>query len=117
MASRNWREFLDDDLTEIVVISDQSPLVRELGEVEIVDELRVLIRDKGGTSASYCFSTQLEGGSETRLRVYGPNGSIVVDHSSGSLILEPVPLFLQELPDLFHSAARYCARTLQKRAC
>ena len=77
-------EFLDDDLTEIVVISDQSPLVRELGEVEIVDELRVLIRDKAGTSASYCFSTQLKGLNE--LRVYGPNGSIVVDHSSGSLI-------------------------------
>src|SRR5262249_42475075 len=77
-------EFLDDDLTEITVISDQSPLLRELGEEEIVDELRVLIRDKAGTSAFYCFSTQIKGLNE--LRVYGPNGSIVVDHSSGSLI-------------------------------
>ena len=37
-------EFLDDDLTEIEVFADQSPLLRELGEQEIVDELRVLIR-------------------------------------------------------------------------
>ena len=54
---------------------------------EIVDELRVLIRDKAGTSAFYCFSTQIKGLNE--LRVYGPNGSIVVDHSSGSLIRNP----------------------------
>ena len=77
-------EFLDDDLTEIEVFADQSPLLRELGEQEIVDELRVLIRDKAGTSAFYCFSTQIKGLNE--LRVYGPSGSIVVDHSSGSLI-------------------------------
>ena len=77
-------EFLDDDLTEIEVFADQSPLLRELGEQEIVDELRVLIRGKAGTSAFYCFSTQIKGLNE--LRVYGSSGSIVVDHSSGSLI-------------------------------
>ena len=71
-------------LLKSTVIADQSPLLRELGEVEIVDELRVLIRDKAGTSAFYCFSTQIKGLNE--LRVYGPSGSIVVDHSSGSLI-------------------------------
>jgi predicted dehydrogenase len=80
-------EFLDDDLTEIEIIADQSPLLRELGEQEIVDELRVLIRGKAGTSAFYCFSTQIKGLNE--LRVFGPSGSIVVDHSSGSLIRNP----------------------------
>jgi len=80
-------EFLDDDLTEIEVFADQSPLLRELGEQEIVDELRVLIRDKAGTSAFYCFSTQIKGLNE--LRAHGPSGSIVVDHSSGSLIRKP----------------------------
>jgi len=80
-------EFLDDDLTEIEVFADQSPLLRELGEQEIVDEVRVLIRDKAGTSAFYCFSTQIKGLNE--LRMYGANGSIVVDHSSGSLIRKP----------------------------
>jgi len=80
-------EFLDDDLTEIEVFADQSPLLRELGEQEIVDELRALIRDKAGTSAFYCFSTQIKGLNE--LRAHGPSGSIVVDHSSGSLIRKP----------------------------
>jgi predicted dehydrogenase len=77
-------EFLDDDIDEIAVIAHQSPLVRELEEKEILDEVRVLIRDTAGTSAFFCFSTQIKG--LNQLRVYGPAGSIVVDHVSGSLI-------------------------------
>lgn len=76
-------EFLDDDL-EIIAQAEQSPRLKSFGEEEILDELRVLIRDKTGATAFFCFSTQIKGLNE--LRIYGPANSILVDHASGSII-------------------------------
>jgi predicted dehydrogenase len=77
-------EFLDDDLTEVVATAHQSEQLRSLGAQEVLDELRVMIRDKRGTTASFCFSTQIKG--LNQLRIFGRANSIVVDHLSGSLI-------------------------------
>jgi predicted dehydrogenase len=79
-------EFLDDDLVEITAMADQSPQLRKLDAAgEILDELRVLIRDKNGVSAFFCFSTQIKPGLN-QLRIYGPANSMTVDHTTGSLI-------------------------------
>ena len=78
-------EFLDDDLVEIVAKADQSPRLRKLGGEEVRDELRVVIRDKSGTTAFFCFSTQIKP-ALNELRIFGRANSIVVDHVSGSLI-------------------------------
>jgi len=78
-------EFLDDDIVELVASAHQSPKLRNLGGQEIFDELRVLIRDGSGTTAYFCFSTQLRPGLNL-LRVCGPANSIIVDHASGSLV-------------------------------
>jgi predicted dehydrogenase len=78
-------EFLDDDLAEIVARADQSPRLRSLGGEEVRDELRVLIRDQSGTTASFCFSTQIKP-ALNELRIFGRANSIVVDNVSGSLI-------------------------------
>src|SRR5262249_10453862 len=56
-----------------------------VGGQEVLDELRVLIRDRAGTTAFFCFSTQIKPGMND-LRVCGPANSLVVDHASGSLI-------------------------------
>ncbi len=77
-------EFLDDELTEIVALAGQSPRLRGLGGQEVLDELRVLIRDNSGATAVFCFSTQIKG--LNQLRIYGPAGSLVVDQASGSLL-------------------------------
>jgi len=77
-------EFLSDELTEVIAIADQSPRLRSFGGNEVRDELRVLIRDKSGMTAFFCFSTQIKG--LNQLRVYGPKGSVVVDHISGTVI-------------------------------
>ncbi|HUA38738.1 MAG TPA: Gfo/Idh/MocA family oxidoreductase [Candidatus Sulfopaludibacter sp.] len=78
-------EFLDDDLTEVLASAHQSPQLRALGGQEVLDELRVLIRDSAGTTAFFCFSTQLRPGLN-ELRICGPANSLVVDHASGSLV-------------------------------
>ena len=77
-------EFLDDDLVDIFAVANQSPRLKALDGERILDELRVLIRDKKGTTGFFCFSTQLKG--LNQLRLHGPAGSLIVDHSSGSVI-------------------------------
>jgi predicted dehydrogenase len=77
-------EFLDDELTEIVATAYQSEQLRSLGAQEVLDELRVMIRDKSGTTAFFCFSTQVRG--LNLLRVFGPSRSVTTDIITGSLI-------------------------------
>ena len=77
-------EFLDDELSEIVALADQNPELRRLGGEDVLDELRVLIRDRNGTTALFCFSTQMK--RLNQLRIYGPAGSIMADIITGSLV-------------------------------
>jgi predicted dehydrogenase len=78
-------EFLDDDLVEITASAEQSSQLRDLGGGEILDELRVLLRDRSGTTGFFCFSTQIKPGLN-QLRICGPANSLTVDHTSGGLI-------------------------------
>jgi predicted dehydrogenase len=77
--------FLDDELVEVIATAHQSKQLQRLGGEEILDELRVLIRDASGTTAFFCFSTQLKPGLNL-LRICGPVNSITVDHGSGTLL-------------------------------
>lgn len=77
-------EFLDDELTEVVARAHQSHELGNLGAQDVLDELRVLIRDKSGTTAFFCFSTQIKG--RNQLHIYGPAGSLSADIITGSLI-------------------------------
>jgi predicted dehydrogenase len=77
-------EFLDDDLIEIVSTAHQSEQFRNLGASEVLDELRVLIRDKAGVTALFCFSTQIRG--LNQLRIHGPTRAMTADIITGSLI-------------------------------
>jgi predicted dehydrogenase len=77
-------EFLDDDV-EVTAHAHQSERLKNLGGQEVMDELRVFVRDKSGTTGFFCFSTQIKPGMNS-LRICGPKNSLVVDAGSGSLI-------------------------------
>jgi predicted dehydrogenase len=77
-------EFLGDHLAEVVATAHQSSQLRSPGAQQVQDELRVMIRDTSGTTAFFCFSTQVKG--LNLLRVYGPAGSLIADVTTGSLI-------------------------------
>src|SRR5437016_7893126 len=77
-------EFLDDEVTEIVATAHQSEQLRSVGAEEVMDELRVMIRDNRGTTAFFRFSTQIRG--LNQLRVHGPSHSLTADIITGSLI-------------------------------
>lgn len=78
-------EFLDDEIVELNVSAHQSPPLRALGGQDVMDELRVLLRDRLGTTAMFCFTTQIKPGLN-EFRICGPLNSITVDLASGSLI-------------------------------
>jgi predicted dehydrogenase len=79
-------EFLEDDITDLVARAHQSEHLRHLGGKEVLDELRVMIRDRKGTTAMFCFSTQMKPGLNL-LRIHGQRNSVSVDLSSGSVVL------------------------------
>jgi predicted dehydrogenase len=79
-------EFLDDELIEVAADAHQSAGLKAMGGQEVLDELRVLIRDARGTTAFFCFSTQISPGLN-ELRICGRQGSMTVDHATGSLIV------------------------------
>ena len=78
-------EFLDDDIVEVIASAHQSAHLQRLGGKSVLDELRVLIRDRADTTAFFCFSTQIKPGLN-RLQLYGPQNSLLVDFATGSLI-------------------------------
>jgi predicted dehydrogenase len=77
-------EFLDDELTEVVASAHQSPLMRKHNGDDVMDELRVMIKDKSDTTAFFVFSTQMKG--LNTVRIYGPAGSITADIITGSIV-------------------------------
>ena len=77
-------EFLDDDIAVLVATAHQSDDLKRLGADEVLDELRVVIRDATGTTAFFCFSTSLKG--VNQLRIYGAGGSMVADIITGTLV-------------------------------
>jgi predicted dehydrogenase len=81
-------EFLDDDIPLIVATAHRSPQLSHSGASDLMDELRVLLQDKHGTTAQFCFSTQFKP-ALNRLRIYGPCNSLMVDILTGTLVRSP----------------------------
>lgn len=77
--------FLEDELTELHANAHQSERLRQMGGKEVMDELRVMMRDRAGTTATFCFTTQVHPGLN-QLRLFGPKNSVTVDFISGSVI-------------------------------
>ena len=80
-------EFLDGEIDEITAMAHQSPKLRNLPGKQLLDELRVLLRDSNGTTAFFCFTTQIKPGLN-HLHIFGPRNSLIVNHVSGTVIRE-----------------------------
>lgn len=78
-------EFLVGDSPEVISSGFTSPLLRSLGETEIIDELRVIIRDGDGTTAYFTFSSQMRPGLHG-FRIYGPKNGLMLDQDQETLI-------------------------------
>ena len=77
-------EFLTSDAPQVITHGFSSPRLRQLGEAEIIDELRVIISEEALT-AYFTFSSQMRP-SLHQFRLYGPKNGVVLDQDQETLI-------------------------------
>jgi len=73
-------EFLTGDNVRVIAHGFTSPLLKGIGEREIIDELRVIISDSERSTAYFTFSSQMRP-SLHEFRIYGPKNGLVLDHN------------------------------------
>jgi predicted dehydrogenase len=78
-------EFVQTERPRVVAHGFVSPLLKAIGEDEIVDELRVTISDTNRTTAYFTFSSQMRP-SLNLFRVYGPKNGLELDQDRETLL-------------------------------
>ena len=78
-------EFLSGDRPNVIAHGLVSRRLRDLGETEIVDELRVIIDDGEGTTAYFTFSTGMRPAIH-QFRIHGRQNGLILDQDHETLI-------------------------------
>jgi predicted dehydrogenase len=78
-------EHLTDDNPEVAAMGFVSPFLMEIQEYDIIDELRVMIKDGGGMTAYFTFSSQMRPVLH-QFRIYGCSNGLILDHDQQTLI-------------------------------
>jgi predicted dehydrogenase len=78
-------EFLTTDSPQVIAYGFASPLLKRIGETDIVDELRVIISENEQRTAYFTFSSQMKP-SLHLFRIYGPKNGLVLDQDHEILI-------------------------------
>jgi len=122
-------EFLTSDSPRVMAYGFVSPVLKAMGESEIIDELRVIIHEEEGATAYFTFSSQMRP-SLHKFRVYGPKNGLVVDQDQETLIklrgpthisyaekfIPPVTMAEQYLGNLVTNVRTFLARDFQMKA-
>lgn len=78
-------EFLTSDTPRVLACGFASPVLKGIGETEIVDELRVIIQEESGTTAYFTFSTQMRPLIH-EFRIYGSKNGLLLDQDHDVLL-------------------------------
>ena len=78
-------EFMTTDSPTVIAYGFTSPLLRSMGETEIIDELRVIIAEEERITAYFTFSSQMKP-SLHQLRAYGSKNALVLDQDQETVI-------------------------------
>lgn len=81
-------EFLTTDKPQVIACGFVSPLLKKMGEDNIVDELRVIITEEERITAYFTFSSQMRP-SLHQFRIYGPKNGLLLDQDNETLIMLP----------------------------
>ena len=81
-------EYFTTDDPEVHVCGYVSPMLRSLGEEEIVDELRVIVSEGRQRSAYFTFSSQMQP-ALNQFRIFGPTNGLVLDQEQETLFRLP----------------------------
>jgi len=122
-------EFLTTDSPEVMVHGFTSPFLRNLGETEIIDELRVIIKDGDRVTAYFTFSTQIRPAIQ-HLRLYGSENGLILDPEQETLIklrgqrftsyadkfMPPVALAKQYVSNVFSNLSSFASRDFHMKS-
>jgi predicted dehydrogenase len=122
-------EFLACESPQVLAHGFVSPLLKSLGEQEIVDELRVIIGEESGGTAYFTFSSQMRP-ALNQFRVYGPRNGLVLDEDHQTLIkcsgkrfksfaekfLPPVMLAKQQVGNAAGNVRKFLANDFHMKA-
>jgi predicted dehydrogenase len=122
-------EFLTTDHPEVFAHGFVSPLLRSLGEEEMIDELRVVVTEEQRTSAYFTFSSQMHP-SLNLFRVFGPKNGLALDQEQEMLIklrgdrfksyaekfIPPVTLAGQQLANLAINLRKFLANDFHMKS-
>jgi len=78
-------EYLPGDQVEVIAHGFTSDFLKALGENDLVDELRVILRAENKTTAYFTFSTQMKP-LLREIRIFGPKNGLICDQSHHALI-------------------------------
>lgn len=79
-------EYLEDSQPAVTVVGFTSDFLKRMGEAEIIDELRVIIRDsRSGATAYFTFSSQM-GPKLHQFRIYGDRNGLILDDDHQSVV-------------------------------
>jgi predicted dehydrogenase len=78
-------EFIVSDTPEVRTLGFTSEFLRNIGEEEIIDELRVIINDHNRCTAYFTFSSQMRPLLH-RFSMYGPKNGIIMDNDQQTVI-------------------------------
>lgn len=78
-------EFFTTAAPQVIAHGFVSPLLRSMGEKEIIDELRVIISEEDRMTAYFTFSSQMRP-SLHQFRVYGTKNGLLLDQDNETLI-------------------------------
>jgi predicted dehydrogenase len=78
-------EFLTTDSPEVIAYGFSSPLLKRMGEKDIVDELRVVVSEEERLTAYFTFSSQMRPALH-QFRIYGTQNGLVLDQDQETLI-------------------------------
>lgn len=78
-------EHLVSDAPEVHAFGHVSKTLTDLNELDIIDELRVVIRDRDGATAYFTFSSQMQP-SLNHFRVYGAKNGLILDEDEQTVI-------------------------------
>ncbi|HXN22397.1 MAG TPA: Gfo/Idh/MocA family oxidoreductase [Candidatus Dormibacteraeota bacterium] len=108
-------EFLKTDSPEVIAHGFVSPLLRGMGETEIIDELRVIISEQERTTAYFTFSSQMRP-SLHQFRIYGPKNGLLVDQDQELLIKlhgSKLKSYLEQFVSPAQTGRQYFANTFR----
>lgn len=122
-------EFLTSESPEVIAYGFTSPVLKRMGESEIVDELRVIICDEQRATAYFTFSSQMRPALH-QFRIYGEKNGLILDQDQETLIklrgrryvsyaekfIPPVSFAKQYLGNLATNMRSFLARDFHMKA-